>query len=260
MVRYCVIFVFKSIGLAKMKYKSNIDFNNLTKLNEDSLQLTKIELANSALAGKTELFYVTKAREYLVYELSELTNLFDEHKQEWLPLFDYDKDQSSITNKIQFDIGIPVKLNSRCLMSLVLNGHFEKQDLFDEHHPSVNTVLSESHTNYAHGEVKWILNTEQTQKVSYEDLFVVKDNKPKNLSINSSENSPSNTALKVIGLLMKNLAKIPRFASGTSPNKAQIKELLLDLAVEFDINNYGLSKVDERLLVDAMKYLDNQKN
>jgi hypothetical protein len=58
---------------------------------------------------------------------------------------------------------------------------------------------------------------------------------------------------------MHYLAKSPKYASGTSPNKSQIKELLLDLATELKVNQYGLSKVDERLLVDAMKYLEEQK-
>jgi hypothetical protein len=71
---------------------------------------------------------------------------------------------------------------------------------------------------------------------------------------------PSTTSLKVIGLLMHHLAKSPKYASGTTPNKSQIKELLLELAMEMDINNYGLSKVDERLLAEAMKYLETQKN
>jgi hypothetical protein len=35
---------------------------------------------------------------------------------------------------------------------------------------------------------------------------------------------------------------------------------LLELAVELDVNNYGLSKVDERLLKQASDYLETQKN
>ena len=65
--------------------------------------------------------------------------------------------------------------------------------------------------------------------------------------------------VKVIGLLMHHLAKSPKYASGTSPNKSQIKELLLDLAEELGVNPYGLSKVDERVLADALKYLETQK-
>lgn len=71
---------------------------------------------------------------------------------------------------------------------------------------------------------------------------------------------PTNTALKVIGFLMHHLAKSPKYSSGNKPNKSQIKELLLELSDELDVDSYGLSKVDERLLSDAMTYLDNQKN
>jgi hypothetical protein len=78
-------------------------------------------------------------------------------------------------------------------------------------------------------------------------------------SVREIIDKPSNTALKVIGLLMCHLAKSPKYSSGSSPNKSQIKELLLDLAEEQQVNAYGLSKVDERLLAEAMKYLESQK-
>jgi hypothetical protein len=71
---------------------------------------------------------------------------------------------------------------------------------------------------------------------------------------------PTQTSLKVIGLFMRHLAKSPKYALGDQPNKSQIKELLLGLASEFNIKEYGLSKVDERLLKDAMNYLETQKN
>jgi len=71
--------------------------------------------------------------------------------------------------------------------------------------------------------------------------------------------SASDTSLKVIGLLMHHLAKSPKYASGSSPNKSQIKELLLELAAELNVSTYRLNKVDERLLTDAMKYLEEQK-
>ncbi len=79
-------------------------------------------------------------------------------------------------------------------------------------------------------------------------------------AIGANKEKPSSTALKVVGLLMHHLAKSPKYASGSSPNKSQIKELLLDLADELGVNNYGLSKVDERLLAEAMRYLETQKN
>jgi hypothetical protein len=91
-------------------------------------------------------------------------------------------------------------------------------------------------------------------------LVSISSDKEKTTSTgNISTENASSTALKVIGLLMHQLAKSPKYASGTSPNKSQIKELLLDLAEELGINPYGLSKVDERVLADALKYLETQK-
>jgi hypothetical protein len=66
--------------------------------------------------------------------------------------------------------------------------------------------------------------------------------------------------LKVIGLLLNYLAKNAKFQTGGNPNKSQVKELLIKLAEELKINPYGLAKVDERLLTDALKYLETQKN
>lgn len=94
-------------------------------------------------------------------------------------------------------------------------------------------------------------------KVVERELELFKQKKSK-LPLQTLEPA-SNTALKVIALLMHHLAKSPKYASGASPNKSQIKELLLDLAEEQGINSYGLSKVDERLLAEAMKYLETQK-
>jgi hypothetical protein len=59
---------------------------------------------------------------------------------------------------------------------------------------------------------------------------------------------------------MHQLAKSPKYASRSGPNKSQIKELLLTLAEDLKVSPYGLSKVDERLLTDAMKYLEDQKS
>jgi hypothetical protein len=107
------------------------------------------------------------------------------------------------------------------------------------------------------------LNRESDDEAIIDNLFI--NPNPSLLSAKEQTSSntpvkPSTTALKVIGLLMHHLAKSPKYASGTTPNKSQIKELLLELAVELDVNNYGLSKVDERLLAEAMKYLETQKN
>ena len=112
----------------------------------------------------------------------------------------------------------------------------------------------------------WILDPELDELLNIDDVFILEnDIKVRALKSNSdqrqSTSKPSNTALKVLGLLMHYLAKKnKKYASGSSPNKSQIKELLIDLAVELDINQYGLSKVDERLLTDALSYLESQKN
>ena len=98
------------------------------------------------------------------------------------------------------------------------------------------------------------------RKVTVDNLYIYNNPTTKDTTPAATEDKPSNTSLKVIGLLMHHLAKTPLYASGASPNKSQIKELLLKLAEELDVNNYGLSKVDERLLVEAMSYLENQKN
>lgn len=95
--------------------------------------------------------------------------------------------------------------------------------------------------------------------ITTDNIFIEKRhfNRPNN--IQKTDSNGSKTALKVIALLMYHLSKSPKYASGSSPNKSQIKELLLELAVELEVNPYGLSKVDERILAEAMKYLEEQK-
>jgi len=95
--------------------------------------------------------------------------------------------------------------------------------------------------------------------ITTDNIFIEKRhfNRPKN--IQKTDSNGTKTALKVIALLMYHLSKSPKYASGSSPNKSQIKELLLELAIELEVNPYGLSKVDERILAEAMKYLEEQK-
>ena len=88
---------------------------------------------------------------------------------------------------------------------------------------------------------------------------LVSQRESKKSLVRAATDNASKTSLKVIALLMHHLAKSPKYASGTSPNNSQIKELLLELASELDIDPYGLNKVDERLLSDAMKYPEEQK-
>ena len=74
----------------------------------------------------------------------------------------------------------------------------------------------------------------------------------------SKGEAPSKTALKVIGLFMLHLNK-GKYSNNGKPNKSQIKELLIALSKDNSIDDYGLSKVDERLLTDALAYLKEQK-
>ena len=150
--------------------------------------------------------------------------------------------------------------------SLFVNGNFNKLDLLNAQLDKNQLLLDGMNTNYNGGSLKWILDPALDELLNIDDVFILEnDIKVRALKSNSdqrqSTSKPSNTALKVLGLLMHDLAKKnKKYASGTSPNKSQIKELLIDLAVELDINQYGLSKVDERLLTDALNYLDSQKN
>ncbi len=104
---------------------------------------------------------------------------------------------------------------------------------------------------------------ETEEMLVIDNLFVDPNPKSRQADQDAPEaanEKPSSTALKVVGLLMHHLAKSPKYASGSSPNKSPIKELLLDLAGELGVSTYGLSKVDERLLTEAMRYLETQKN
>ena len=107
------------------------------------------------------------------------------------------------------------------------------------------------------------LGRESDDQSITDNLFIDPNPSSSNAKEQLSDNlvtKPSTTSLKVIALLMHHLAKSPRYASGKSPNKSQIKKLLLELADELDIDDYGLNKVDERLLAEALKYLETQKN
>jgi hypothetical protein len=72
----------------------------------------------------------------------------------------------------------------------------------------------------------------------------------------------SNTAKKVIGLFMLGLMdKQPngKYKNGDKPNKSNIRDYLLELAQTHKIDDYGLSKADERILSDALNYLEEQR-
>jgi hypothetical protein len=101
--------------------------------------------------------------------------------------------------------------------------------------------------------------------ITQEDIYVkeilstrTKDDPSKNPPIHLS---PSDTALKVIGLLMHYLKDhSKKYAFNSQPNKSEIKKLLLDLAQKEKVKDYGLSTVDERILSQALKYIEDQRN
>lgn len=162
---------------------------------------------------------------------------------------------------VDIQLGQPLALNKTAIKQLIINQEFSKVELIREQEP----VLESLEFDYWKTErevygweeklPEYALITLDYVHISKSALTsLIQDNKP------ATSNHASNTALKVIALLMYHLAKNPKYASGTSPNKSQIKELLIELAADLGVNNYGLSKVDERLLTDAMKHLEEQKN
>ncbi|NRP52334.1 MULTISPECIES: hypothetical protein [unclassified Marinobacterium] len=229
-----------------------------------NLKLTQQELLRAGMAEELRLFHPSKKPGSIIFELAQIENLGMQN-QFWAPVIDYDNDQGSISKTIHLKIGHPFQLDYKCIASLLLNGNFSPFDLLVAQLDADLAMKSTARSNYHGGELRWITETELNEDLNIEDVFVLESDIAAKLTASKSETTtttkkPSDTALKVIGLLMHHLAKSPKYASGGSPNKSQIKELLLELANELDINNYRLSKVDERLLVDAMKYLETQKN
>lgn len=217
------------------------DLTPLARYNEEQSTTYKETLA-TALAGKIDLYYVFDGRGLVIYE----------------PIDDLHKGNGTKDNLIGGPDDIEIEYLPADFLKLPevilreLWGHIT----YDHYKVTLGHLIFE-HEPAGFKLAKMLDGSERA--ITADHLYVhsaplsapAKDN---------NKHKPSNTELKVIGLLMHHLAKSPKYASGTSPNKSQIKELLLELAVELDVNNYGLSKVDERLLAEAMKYLETQKN
>ncbi|MDX2367519.1 MAG: hypothetical protein QNK36_03810 [Colwellia sp.] len=157
-----------------------------------------------------------------------------------------------------------MKLNGKAIKTLLVAGQFSEVELFRHLAPDIEEVDFWKTEREVYD---WDESLPPYDMIELSQIQVVESqlekcvNKSKqSSSTNIATEKASNTALKVIGLLMLHLAKSPKYALGGQPNKSQIKELLLGLASESNIKEYGLSKVDERLLNDAMKYLETQKN
>lgn len=236
-----------------------------------ALQITENRLLKAASENEFGLFYPVQQHQSFVLKLAEHANYYDETGKafvpggDWFPLFDYNRDQNPVLNEIKVTQGQVLRLDADCITSIIVNGSFSKADLVNAQLDKDSKILDGMNTNYAGGSLMWTIDPELDESFSIDDIFLLESDikaralKPKqDLPITTSK--PSNTALKTIGLLMCHLAKAPKYASGSTPNKSEIKKLLLNLADEFEVNDYGLNKVDERLLTEAMKYLETQKN
>lgn len=214
------------------------------------------ELLFDALDNKLELFSATT---------SDSSHILIPCRSEWIEEAGGYVDIYGDETRLQLDVALGqiIKLNNKAIKDLLINKKFSEVELFRELGPS----LESSEQEYWKTAVElydfsgWVDNKPPYRDLGLENVFVLRT-QCNNSSLTAAKTSelPSNTSLKVIGLLMHHLAKSPKYTSGSSPNKSQIKELLLELAMELDVNNYGLSKVDERLLAEAMKYLETQKN
>lgn len=211
----------------------------------ESEQLTYRQVLSKSLANKVELYYVFDRWALVTYILEEdyiNGTVTDSNFQEAPSYIEREYNVCDIIPLTEGYVRGLWKAENQGLSQLCF------EELFDVGSPEGYVVTS--------------LERESTDEVIIDNLFVNHRPTGSHAGHSPSEEAkekPNNTALKVIALLMRHLAKSPKYSSGASPNKSQIKELLLDLAEEQGINSYGLSKVDERLLADAMKYLETQK-
>lgn len=171
------------------------------------------------------------------------------------------------TEYIDIQIGQVLTIAEKQVKELIVNSEFSEVELYrplavGNENLNIDFWKSEREVYcFEEGVPQYSTITLDAVYVSKQELEAFQDSQTKNTRLNQKvTEAPSATALKVIGLLMHHLAKSPKYVSGTSPNRSQIKELLLDLAEELDVNSYGLAKVDERILAEAMKYLETQKS
>jgi hypothetical protein len=218
------------------------DLIPLARYNEEQ-DLTYRESLARALAGKIEVFYVFDGRSLVIYD----------------PIDDSHNGKGTKNNIIGGPESIEIEYLPCDFIQLTpetlrdLWGYVS----YEEFEVSLSALI---HEHEPEGFVLAKMLDGQSRAITIDNLYINIAVQQEAKVSGNNENKPTNSALKVIGLLMRHLAKSPKYASGDSPNKSQIKELLLDLAEELKVNPYGLSKVDERLLSDAMKYLEDQKN
>ena len=91
---------------------------------------------------------------------------------------------------------------------------------------------------------------------SFNDVGLIKNSQAQEPSL--VDESLNKTALKVIGLLMLHLNK-GKYTNNGKPNRSQLKGLLLELAREHKIKDFGLNNADELILKRAWDYIEEQK-
>lgn len=216
------------------------------------------ELLFRGLAGDADLFCVANQDEVIqIYPC----------RREWIDeeRFSVDVYDPHTAQELQISTGQIVKLTEAAIKCLLVNKFITKLELYRCLFPELPD------TSFDYWRVRQELYPDQSWKNGapcFEEIPLVKMFTTKSEAKKSTQesedtqfgnNSATSTALKVIGLLMYHLAKSPKYATGSKPNKSQIKALLQELADELGVDDYGLNKVDERVLSEAMKHLENQK-
>ena len=235
------------------------DFLKITEASQ-KYKIAISDILFAALEGKVSLYVIADKdiREALVpCKEGELHHASPgEFMHQYQPLLDH-------LQYVDVQLGQPLRLNEKALKDLIVNNQFSEAELYRELGGSCGIDIDFDFLKTEREVYDWkdlppyaLIAVEQVQLVKQE----LREATPTKDAVHgNAASSPSNASLKVIGLLMYHLAKSPKYASGTSPNKSQIKELLLDLALELEVDPYGLNKADERVLSEAMRYLGNQK-
>ncbi len=232
-----------------------VELKDLKKLQVVAKKTKKepVELLLEALEGKLQLFSLANEDKEVVIIPC---------KKEWIEEEGFFIDVHNQDDAVRFciEIGMPLRLNEAAIKGLIVNNCFSEVELFR----ALGQPLDDSTYEYwrASDEHYQFINKDFSYtNVSIDRVYCI-SSEVENLKITKSshrQDNSTNTALKVIGLLMHHLAKSPKYARGEAPNKSEVKKLLLNLAVELNIDSYGLNKVDERLLSNALSYLEEQK-
>lgn len=236
------------------------DLINIVEASE-KLKIDVSDILFDVLEGSASLYSISK---------KDVEEIVMATQQEWvdqlrgyIDVYDHVK-----AEHVQIVLGQILEISEKGVKDLLINNRFSEVELYRSLLPDMEGGEFEYRkTSKELCDMKnWVDGRPNYPDLGFEDVYVMRDyveyaksKKDDSTYLASASEGSSKTALKVIGLLMNHLAKSPKYASGTSPNKSQIKELLLDLAEEQQVNAYGLSKVDERLLAEAMKYLETQK-